>query len=167
MKAIVAMDLNRVIGNKGKIPWHLSEDLKWFKKQTMGGIVVVGWNTFRELPPLSGRQIKVVDFGVGDIDCQPATNDHGAEGTLLKLQREFPPKPDHYDRLFESQYWLCGGAKTYKFLMHCCNEVYATIVLDEYEGDTRMIPFEDDFPHQEILVETKKYWRVRYRRFAE
>ena len=35
-KAIAAMSLNRVIGAGGKIPWHLPEDFKWFKKNDDG-----------------------------------------------------------------------------------------------------------------------------------
>ena len=35
--AVAAMSLNRVIGKEGKIPWHLPEDFKWFKRLTMGG----------------------------------------------------------------------------------------------------------------------------------
>ena len=41
-KAIVAMSQNRVIGAGNKIPWHLPEDFKWFKKMTMGNVVVMG-----------------------------------------------------------------------------------------------------------------------------
>ena len=41
-KAIAAMSLNRVIGAGGKIPWHLPEDFKWFKKMTMGNVIVMG-----------------------------------------------------------------------------------------------------------------------------
>ena len=58
--------------------------------------------------------------------------------------------------------WLCGGAKVYKTFLPLCDEVYATIVLDEYEGDIYMPHFEDQFPYSEILQETKNYWMVRY-----
>jgi len=44
-KAIAAMSLNRVIGAGGKIPWHLPEDFKWFKKMTMGNVIVMGRKT--------------------------------------------------------------------------------------------------------------------------
>src|SRR5216117_408307 len=45
-KAIAAMSENRVIGHGNKIPWHLPEDFKWFKKMTLGNIVVMGRKTF-------------------------------------------------------------------------------------------------------------------------
>ena len=67
MKAIVAMAPNRVIGYKGTTPWHISDDMKWFKRLTMGipyqralltkpfnveptddgGTVVMGMKTFK------------------------------------------------------------------------------------------------------------------------
>ena len=56
-KAIAAMSQNRVIGADGKIPWHLPEDFKWFKKMTMGNIVVMGRKTFESLgKPLANRK---------------------------------------------------------------------------------------------------------------
>src|SRR5882672_11139962 len=55
-KAIAAMSLNRVIGAENKIPWHLPEDFKWFKKMTMGNVVVMGRKTFEGLgKPLANR----------------------------------------------------------------------------------------------------------------
>ena len=48
-KAIAAMSLNRVIGADGKIPWYLPEDFKWFKKMTLGNVVVMGRKTFEGL----------------------------------------------------------------------------------------------------------------------
>ena len=56
-KAIAAMSLNRVIGAGDKIPWHLPEDFKWFKKMTMGNVIVMGRKTFEGLGrPLPNRK---------------------------------------------------------------------------------------------------------------
>ena len=55
MKAIVAMDLNRVIGYKGKIPWKISADFQWFKSMTMGKFLVMGNNTFKMVGSLPFR----------------------------------------------------------------------------------------------------------------
>ena len=43
------MSQNRVIGQGGKIPWHLPEDFKWFKKMTTGQVVVMGRKTFESI----------------------------------------------------------------------------------------------------------------------
>lgn len=57
---IMAAASNGVIGDKGGIPWHDPEDLKWFKHQTMGKTVIFGARTFASLPPLAGRHIHVI-----------------------------------------------------------------------------------------------------------
>jgi dihydrofolate reductase len=59
---VVAVAENGVIGQGGKIPWHISEDLKRFKALTMGHAVVMGRKTWDSLPrkPLPGRANVVV-----------------------------------------------------------------------------------------------------------
>ena len=59
---VVAVAENGVIGQGGKIPWHISEDLKRFKALTMGHTVVMGRKTWDSLPrkPLPGRANVVV-----------------------------------------------------------------------------------------------------------
>src|SRR6185436_13535118 len=55
-KAIAAMSENRVIGSGNKIPWHIPEEFKWFKKMTTGNAVVMGRKTFESLgKPLANR----------------------------------------------------------------------------------------------------------------
>ena len=55
------MSLNRVIGRENKIPWHLPEDFKWFKKLTTGHFVLMGRKTFESLGrPLPNRTNIVV-----------------------------------------------------------------------------------------------------------
>ena len=43
---IVACDLNGIIGNNNKIPWHIPDDLKHFKNLTENNIIVMGRKTF-------------------------------------------------------------------------------------------------------------------------
>jgi dihydrofolate reductase len=53
---IAAIARNRVIGNKGKLPWHIPEDLARFKQLTTGHIVIMGRKTFDSLEnPLPNR----------------------------------------------------------------------------------------------------------------
>src|SRR5258705_5361708 len=55
------MSLNRVIGAQGKIPWHLPEDLKFFKQTTLGHVILMGRKTYESLgKPLPGRENWVV-----------------------------------------------------------------------------------------------------------
>lgn len=61
MKAILAINNKGYIGLKGNLPWTCSEDLKHFKKETMGGKLLVGYRTAQTLPKLSGREIVIYD----------------------------------------------------------------------------------------------------------
>lgn len=54
---IVAVAENGAIGVRGELPWHLSEDLKYFKRVTLGSPVIMGRTTFDSIGrPLPGRK---------------------------------------------------------------------------------------------------------------
>ncbi len=59
LSLIVAMDIDRLIGVNGRIPWHLPDDMAWFKRQTMGKPIIMGRKTYQSIParfrPLAGR----------------------------------------------------------------------------------------------------------------
>lgn len=59
---IVARARNRAIGKDGTLPWHIPEDLKFFKRETLGGAIIMGRRTWESLPfrPLKDRLNLVV-----------------------------------------------------------------------------------------------------------
>jgi dihydrofolate reductase len=66
---IAAVDMARVIGVRGELPWHLPNDLKRFKRLTMGKPIIMGRKTFESIGrPLPGRKnivlTKNIDFSV-------------------------------------------------------------------------------------------------------
>lgn len=155
MKAIAAMDLNRVIGYEGKIPWYISEDYQHFRKMTSdpsnGGYLVMGNTAYQKIGPLPKRFTYVL-----------TTDEYRLSLPATKCQTYVHPNNFHNLTIPWDKLWVCGGAKTYKLLLPQCKEVYLTIVLDEYDGDIYMPEFEDQFTNQEIVRETKEYWIVRY-----
>ncbi len=57
LSMIVAIGNNGAIGYKGKIPWHISEDMSYFKKITQGHAIIMGRKTWNEIgKPLQGRR---------------------------------------------------------------------------------------------------------------
>jgi dihydrofolate reductase len=155
MRGIVAMDLNRVIGNGSKIPWTLKEDMKFFRKMTSdpetGGYLLMGRKTFDDVGKLPNRLIYVL------------TND--AEKLALPADPNFQYiKEEDFNTICQpdTKVWVCGGAKVYDAFLSRCDEVYVTIVLDEYEGDVYLEPFEDYFPNQEKIYEGKTHWIIKY-----
>lgn len=61
MKAIIAVNKAGYIGLNGGLPWRCKDDLQHFKKLTMGGTLIVGYNTAQTLPKLIGRNLIVYD----------------------------------------------------------------------------------------------------------
>lgn len=154
MKAIAAMSLNRVIGAEGKIPWHLSEDLRFFKRTTMGHVILMGRKTYESLGrPLPGRENWVVTRG-GAI---PGVRTLREPGEIAE--------PCDGRELF-----VIGGAQIYEALLPRCEEVFLTLVKRTVAGDAFFPPFEEDFALREILQETPDMEIRRYarqRRFRE
>ena len=71
---IVAIADNNGIGVKGQLPWHIAEDLKYFKKVTHGYPVIMGRTTYFSLPfrPLKGRKNIVLNLGgdpIPEVTC--------------------------------------------------------------------------------------------------
>src|SRR5437763_5753980 len=110
------MALNRVIGQGNKIPWHLPEDFKWFKKMTTGQVVVMGRRTFESIgKPLPNRTTIVLTRSP-----QPIA---GAQ-VMADLPQLVAAGPDFAGR----QIFICGGAQVYQQALPLCSDLYLTLV---------------------------------------
>lgn len=120
---IAAVAENGVIGDKNALLWHISEDLKRFRRITTGHPVVMGRRTFESLGrPLPGRTNVVV----------------------TRQERTFPGcttvhSLDEAEALFPAgeELFVIGGAQIYAEALPRADRFYLTRVLHPYEGDTR------------------------------
>jgi dihydrofolate reductase len=150
-KAIAAMSLNRVIGCGNRIPWHLPEDFRWFKKTTTGHVIVLGRKTFESIGrPLPNRTTLVLS--------RNAFSSPGAQ-TISDL-REIDL--DHEAR----EVFICGGAQVYEMALPFCSDLYLTLVRREVTGDTFFPPFEDRFEQAAVLAEHADFQILHYRNRA-
>jgi len=84
---IAAMADNRVIGNKGQLPWHLPEDLANFKRLTTGGVIVMGRKTFESIGrPLPNRRNIVLSSQ--KIEKEGIETFHSINEMMEKLQKD-------------------------------------------------------------------------------
>lgn len=122
---IVAMDENRVIGKNNQLPWHLPEDLKYFKKVTMGHPIIMGRKTFESIGrPLPGRENIIVTR-------QTSYKQEGC--TVLNSIEELLG----YCAQNESEeYFVIGGAEIFKEILSAADRLYITFIHKEFEGDT-------------------------------
>ena len=150
IKAIAAVALNGVIGNGLKIPWHISEDFKHFKKTTSGAIVVMGRKTWDSLGrrPLPNRENVV-------ITSNPAAVENArAFASLRECLDAYAADP--------RTVWICGGASLYKTALPLCEEIILSRVKmcpkgDIFFPDTRAL-----FKKTTTLSKSGKFNVVRY-----
>lgn len=141
---IIAIAQNFAIGKNGKLPWHYSSDLKFFKQTTTGNTVLMGFNTWRSIgeKPLPNR-LNIVLSRSNSIENQPS---------VLLLR-------DKYEALALSKYlkgelFIIGGAQVYKSFSDVIEKwVVTEIPLTIEDADAFMPP---DFLSDFEVGETKR-----------
>jgi len=144
LTAIVAMTPERVIGKDGKLPWHLPDDLKFFKKQTIGHPVVMGRKTFESIgKPLPNRQNFVLTH-------DPAWHHDGVESI------HHPKELNEYP-LIHQQVFVIGGAEIYQFFLPILNDLIITHIPESHEGDTFFPEYDQEFQHSVLVWEQENF----------
>jgi len=120
---IVAIASNYAIGKDNDLLWHISDDLKRFKRITSGHPVVMGKNTFYSLPfrPLPKRRnIVLTDIAGEQIEgCEMAYSIDEAVELMDANQENF----------------IMGGGSIYKQFMPLAQKLYITRVHQDFEAD--------------------------------
>lgn len=125
---VVAMTRKGVIGNQGRLPWQLPEDLARFKQLTGGGSLVMGRTTFESLGrPLPDRANIVIS-------------------TTLPARQGLTVCPTLMDALAAAlrigkPIFFIGGTAVYQKALEIVDEMHISWVDGEYEGDCWFPPF--------------------------
>jgi dihydrofolate reductase len=124
LSIIVAVAENLAIGKNNDLLWHLSSDLKRFKKLTTGHPVVMGRRTWESLPkrPLPGRR-NIVFTQNTDFKADGAEVVHSVN-SLFKVLKDY-----------DDEVFVMGGASIYQLLLPFTNRLYVTRVYREFDGD--------------------------------
>ena len=152
--AIAAMASNRVIGREGRLPWHLPDDLKFFKRTTLGHPVLMGRRTFESILEAIGKPLP------GRINIVLSRTMQPREG--VEVIRDLADLPAING--LTSPIYLIGGAQLYETLLPECDELIITHLDEAHQGDAFFPPFEDLFEFKEILgsgagMEFRRYVR--------
>ncbi len=124
---IVACARNRAIGLNNQMPWHLPEDLKYFKRVTLGKPVVMGRNTFESIGrPLPGRPNIVISRNA-DYPAQGISLASSLAAALATAQTLLPPD--------QHEVMVIGGAQIYAQALPLAQRLYLTEVEAEPEAD--------------------------------
>lgn len=121
---IVAIAKNNAIGKDNRLLWHISEDLKRFKRLTSGHKVIMGRNTLLSLPkwPLPNRtNIVITDNREDHFEgCEMVFSIDEAAGKCSQ----------------DEECFIIGGASVYRQFMPLADKLYITRVDKEFEADT-------------------------------
>lgn len=124
VSAILAMSKNRVIGKDNQIPWHLSADLKYFKRTTLHHHIIMGRKTFLSIGnPLPKRTNIVLTRNPFFIASNVLVATSIEEG--LQLARDNA----------EEEAFIIGGGEIYRQSMPYLDKIYLTLIDVEVEGD--------------------------------
>ena len=146
LTAVVAMTPERVIGRAGGLPWHLPEDLAFFKRTTSGHPIVMGRKTYESIGrPLPKRRNIV-------LTRDTAWSADGVE--VISRPEDLSSLPGLEGRVF-----IIGGAEIYAAFMPALDDLLVSHVFEAYEGDTHFPEFLVDFPQSE-QIETHDTFEV-------
>lgn len=120
--AIVAVDKNLAIGKGGKLPWHYSADVKFFKQTTTGNAIVMGYTTYESIGRPLPNRVNIVLSRSRQID--------NADVKIMGSVDEVT----EFARGYEGDVFIIGGAQVYQSFADVIDKWLVTEVPIEVEG---------------------------------
>ena len=168
LSSIVAIAENHAIGKDNGMIWHLPEDLKHFKRTTMGKPIIMGRKSYESLgKPLPGRANIVISRSFDNLpedaptqihtDMEAPDTQQAADKTALHYVRSIEDgialgrkiaEQDNAEEIF-----ITGGGEIYKQTLPNTERLYLTLIHKDYEGDTFFPEF--DWAEWNIASEEK------------
>ncbi|GAA0611235.1 dihydrofolate reductase DfrA [Virgibacillus siamensis] len=122
---LVAMDKNKTIGLNNDLPWHLPNDLKFFKQKSTGNTIIMGRKTYESMgKPLPNR--KNVVLTKKQMDFPDEVNVIHDVDTIYDWNNDNP----------EKELLVIGGANIFKQVLPYADRMYITWIEASFEGDT-------------------------------
>lgn len=130
---LVAADENNVIGKDNTLPWHLPNDLKYFKNVTWGMPIVMGRKTYDSIgKPLPGRHNIVLthnqSWQAAGVDVVHSVEEAVNTATKNAIKEIF----------------IIGGAEVFKTLLPKANKLYLTRIHHQFEGDVYLPQWQNE-----------------------
>ncbi|HEY0041354.1 MAG TPA: dihydrofolate reductase [Flavisolibacter sp.] len=121
---LVAASENNIIGKDNQLPWHLPNDLKYFKNLTWGMPILMGRKTFDSIgKPLPGRKSIVITRN-SDWQHEGVDVVHSIEDAIQKAE-SYGVK----------EIFVIGGAEIFETSLPTANRIYLTRIHQEFEGN--------------------------------
>lgn len=153
---IVARARNGVIGKDNSMPWYLPEDLKHFKRTTLGKPVIMGRKTWESLPKALPGRLNIVITRQADYVAEGATVVASVDEALQAVK----DMPDAF---------IMGGAEIYRQTMDRVTVAHITVINADFEGDAVFDAFNEadwTLAQEESYPATEQHpWSFSIRRY--
>ncbi len=155
MNMIVAVDEHWGIGNKNELLIRIPADMKLFREETTGKVVVLGRKTLETFPgglPLKNRK-NIILSSKKDFQVKDAQVVHSLEELLEELK--------NYE---EEEIYIIGGESVYRMMLDYCKKIHVTKIDRTYEADA-FFPNLDEKKEWKVTVESEEqsYFDTTYR----
>ncbi len=122
---IVAVDRNGAIGKGGKLPWHYSADMKFFKETTTGNAVVMGRKTWLSLKKPLPNRLNIVLSRTSEIEPQESLLVLQSVESVVSIARDL-----------ETDLYVIGGEQVYRsFLPHIDKWIVTEVPMTVEDAD--------------------------------
>jgi len=152
---IAAIANNRVIGINNQLPWHLPEDLAWFKKNTLNKPIIMGRKTWESLPfkPLPGRKNIII---TRDQNYQPldSSKDNGKILEQVAVVASIEQALTIEEKLAD-EVMIIGGASVYEQALPLIDRLYLTNIHHDFDGDA-YFPDYQQYQWQQSYIESNQ-----------
>lgn len=159
---IVALSRNRVIGKDGRLPWHIPEDLRWFKQKTYGHTVIMGRKTYESIGRILPGRENIIITGQKNYSAPGAKIFNSLEEALKNA--EMGINKFHKNE----EVFIIGGESIFNQALGFAHRLYFTLIHRDFEGDTFFPPIpegrfkkvyeekhEGDIPFSFMILEKK------------
>ena len=146
---VVAMTADRVIGKDGGLPWHIPEDLKHFRRVTMGHAIIMGRKTHESIGRALPRRRNIVITRQRDAAFEGCDVAHSIEDAIAMARAGGDDEPR-----------IVGGGVIYELALPLATKLYVSEVALDVDGDTHFPPFD---PEQWTETERRAGEGVVYR----
>lgn len=141
MNIIVAISDNGAIGKNNNLLWNITEDLRYFKKTTLGSVVIMGRRTYESIgKPLPGRRNVVISRTLKNAPGVEVY--HSVEAALKELQ------------VCKAEIFIIGGGELYREMLPYASKLYITFVHITVEDADVFFPHIDFSQWREISRES-------------
>ncbi|MBN2349915.1 MAG: dihydrofolate reductase [Bacteroidales bacterium] len=137
---IVAVSENGIIGKNNQLPWHLPNDLEWFKKKTMGHCVIMGRRNYESEGKALPNRTNLVISQNPNFTIPDGIVARSIEDALIMAEKQH-----------EQEVFIIGGGQIYEISLPYIQKIYLTRIHANIDGDV-YYP-EPDWNEWELIYE--------------